>query len=147
MLVKQLLPAIREQLVTISDDAALIHVAKLLQGRKTSLVVVCNSDGVMAGVITKTDIIRQISHCQGNICNTDTSSVMTRDVTFCNSDTLLREAWSIMKKRGLKHIPVADEKLRPIGVLNARHVIQALLDEVENEEELLRDYVGGVGYQ
>ena len=51
-----------------------------------------------------------------------------------------------MKARGLKNVPVTDEDSRPVGVLNARDVLQALLRVVKNEESLLRDYVMNVGY-
>ena len=147
MLVEQLLPATHKQLVTIRDDAPLIEAAKLLHGREASLVVVCSSDGVMVGVITKTDVVGQISHCQGSSCGTAASAVMTRDAVFCHPHSMLKDVWERMKERGLKHIPVTDKELRPIGVLNARQAVQALLDEVGNEEELLRDYVMGVGYR
>lgn len=50
------------------------------------------------------------------------------------------------ERDNLKHIPIADQELRPIGAINARQAVQALLDEVGNEE-LLRDYVLGVGYR
>jgi len=53
MLVKNLLPAARERLVTIVDDAPLIQAAKLLR-TGTDLVVVCGSAGLLVGVITKT---------------------------------------------------------------------------------------------
>ena len=51
-----------------------------------------------------------------------------------------------MKERGLKNVPITDQDSRPVGVLNARDALQALLEEVENEELLLRDYVMCVGY-
>jgi hypothetical protein len=51
-----------------------------------------------------------------------------------------------MKKRGLKNIPINDQDSGPVGVLNARDALQALLEEVENEESLLRDYVMGIGF-
>jgi CBS domain-containing protein len=147
MLVEQLSPATREQLVTIGHDAPLIEAAELLHGREINLVVVCNSDGVMVGVITKTDVVRQISQCQGSSCTTEASAVMTRDVTFCHPHSMLKDVWERMKERGLKHIPIADQEQRPVGVLNARQAVQALLDEMGNEEELLRDYVMGIGYR
>lgn len=147
MFVAQLLPSCREQLVTISGTAPLIDAAKLFNSRPISLVIVCNLDGLMAGIITKTDVVRQISTCQGTSCTTRASSVMTRDVTFCHPDVLLKDAWSKMKEYGLKHIPIADRTLRPIGVLNARQAVQALITEVESEEELLKDYVEGIGYR
>ncbi|MDQ6702105.1 MAG: histidine kinase [Pseudomonadota bacterium] len=56
------------------------------------------------------------------------------------------DVWSILKERGLKNIPVADQDSRPIGVLNARDALEILLEEVEYEELLLREYVMCVGY-
>lgn len=45
------------------------------------------------------------------------------------------------------HLPVIDHTTRPIGILSARDVLHALLQEVEYQEGLLRDYVMGVGYR
>jgi CBS domain-containing protein len=47
----------------------------------------------------------------------------------------------------VRSIPVLDEAGRPLGVVHARDVARALLDEVTHEELLLRDYVLGIGYQ
>lgn len=44
-------------------------------------------------------------------------------------------------------MPVADQEQRPIGVLNARQTVQALMDAVEHEEQMLLDYVMCVGYR
>jgi CBS domain-containing protein len=71
---------------------------------------------------------------------------MTRTVVLCRPSDLLHDVWLIMKARGLKNIPVVDEDSRPIGVLNARDALEALLKDVEYEEVLLREYVMCVGY-
>jgi CBS domain-containing protein len=145
MLVEQLLPAARKKLVTIADDAPLIQAAKLLRVG-TDLVVVCGSAGFLSGVITKTDVVRQISNCQGATCITAASLVMTRDVVVCQPGDWLHEVWSKMKEHGFKNVPVTDRDSRPVGVLNARNALQVLLEEFENEETLLRDYVMGIGF-
>ena len=44
-------------------------------------------------------------------------------------------------------LPVADAEGRALGILSARAVMQALVEETEQEEELLRDYVMCVGYR
>lgn len=146
MLVERMLPAARERLVTIGNDAPLIDAAKCLRDRRVSLIVVCNDSGAMVGVITKTDVVDRISHCRGSSCTTAVSSVMTRDVVFCRSSDWLHDVWSVMKRRGLTHIPVVEQDARPLGVLSARDVVQALLEEAQDEEVLLRDYVMSVGY-
>jgi CBS domain-containing protein len=110
-------------------------------------VVVCGPEGLLAGVITKTDVVDQISHCLGASCTTKASLVMTRDVVACQPDDWLNDVWAKMKEHELKNVPVTDRDCRPVGVLNARDALQMLLKEVENEESLLRDYVMCVGYQ
>lgn len=145
MLVERLLVSARERLVTITADAPMIEAAKLLRAG-TDLVVVSGPAGVLAGVITKTDVVGQISRCQGASCITAASSVMTREVVLCRPGDWLRDVWARMKERSVKNVPVVDQASRPLGVLNVRDVLQVLLDEVQDEEGLLRDYVMGVGY-
>ena len=146
MIVEGILPAARERLVVIGSDAPLIAAATLLRDLDRDIVVVRGSEGVLAGVITKTDIVRQISRCQGAACLTGTSAVMTKAVVYCNPGDLLREVWMIMKERHLKNIPILDGDSRPVGVLNARDALEALLEEIQYEEVLLREYVMCVGY-
>ena len=50
--VKTIAALARARLVTISADTLLVDVAKLLSDAHISLVIVCNSDGVMVGVFT-----------------------------------------------------------------------------------------------
>ncbi len=146
VLVEQLLPAARERLVTIADDASLLEAARLLRAG-TDLVVVCGLGGAVVGVITKTDIVARLSECQGAACTTAASLLMSADVLLCAPRDLLQDVWSKMKARGLKNVPVAGADGRPIGVLNARDALGVLLQEVKDEESLLRDYVMGVGYR
>jgi len=144
-LVQTLLDRTRERLVIIPDSAPLIATAKLLRAG-IDIVVVCDAVGMLAGVVTKTDVVDQISQCQGASCVTPVSVVMTRSVVTCSPEDPLSNVWTIMKQRLFKNIPVTDTGSRPVGVLNARDALEVLLGEVENEETLLRDYVMGVGY-
>ena len=145
-LIHQLLPQARARLVTISDVMLLIDAARSLRSG-TDIVVVCDAVGSLAGVITKTDIVRRISQCEGASCRTAAALVMTRSVVTCIAESQLHDVWSVMNQRELKNIPVTDAQNRPIGILNARDALQELLKESEDEEALLRDYVMGIGYR
>jgi CBS domain-containing protein len=107
MYVDRLLTAAREKLVTIADDASLMEAANLLH-RGTDLVIVCDSAGLVAGVITKADVVGQMSRCQGGSCMVAASLTMTRDVISCRPGELLQKVWERMKQRKLKNIPVVD---------------------------------------
>jgi CBS domain-containing protein len=145
MYMERLLPAAREKLFTIADDTPLTEAAKFLR-EGTDLVIVCGPAGRVAGVITKTDVVGQMSRCQGASCTMAASLAMTRDVVVCRPSELLQDVWKRMRDRKLKNIPIVDEDLRPMGVLHARDILQVLLEESEDEESMLRDYVMGIGY-
>ena len=147
MFVEKMASTARDRLVTVSHDAPLIEAARLLGTSNTDLVVVCGPGGRLSGVITKTDVVRQISRCQGSSCTVAVSAIITDDVVFCRPTDQVSDIWAIMKERRLKNIPVTDEGFIPIGLLNARDALEVLLDEVEHEESLLRDYVMCVGYR
>jgi CBS domain-containing protein len=141
------MPTARRRLTTIQTDASLSDAAKLLSDTHISLVVVCAANGSMAGVITKTDVVRQVAQDHESIRTVPVSAIMTKNVIHCRPSDLLYEVWSNMKERGFVHIPIIDQHFRPSGVVNARDALQALLGEVKDEEMLLRDYVMGMGYR
>jgi len=145
--VNHVLLAAKDRLATIRTDALLMDAARLLSESRINLVVVCGTDDKLAGVITKTDVIGRMSICAGHSCRMAAADVMTRDVTYCSPDEWLQDVWTTIKRCGLKNLPVVDEASVPLGVLNARDALQALLQDVQNEEELLRDYVMGMGYR
>jgi len=145
MFVSKLLSQAHAKLVMIMGETPILQAATLLRGG-ADLVMVCDSAGALAGVITRTDIIRQMGGCGGGACTATASSVMTRNLVVCRPDELLHDVWLRMKERGLKSIPVATPDLRPQGVLNVRDVLKVLLAESENEEAMLREYFECIGY-
>jgi CBS domain-containing protein len=144
--VEKIIPVARERLVTVRDEAPLTEAAKFLDGGHINLVVVCDRGGAMVGVITRTDVVRQMSLCQGCGCTAAAATVMTKDVTYCRPSDLLQDVWTTMKERKLLHVPIVGNDFRPLGVINARDVLLLLLEGSQYEESLLRDYVMGIGY-
>lgn len=59
----------------------------------------------------------------------------------------MEDVLSVMKERGLVHIPIIDDNSRSSGVIDARNAIRALMAQANYNESLLRDYVMGVGYR
>ena len=147
MRVADLLPIAQQRMITVQGDASLVNAANLLSDTHRALLVVCENSGTMAGVITKTDVVRQVARCHGTIADVKISPVMTRAVTFCRLEDHLHDVLALMKAKGFVHIPIVDNESRPCGVVNARDALQALLREVKDEELLLRAYVMGVGYR
>lgn len=144
--IHMILPTARDRLITMSDLEPVVEAASLLNKKHTNLVIACDTNGRMTGVITKTDVVRQISVCTGCSCTTMVADIMTRQVISCHSGQKLIDVWKIMKDHALKQIPVCDEDRRPLGLLYANDALQMLWKEVEYEEIQLREYVMGIGY-
>lgn len=147
MFAEQMMPRARERLATISAAASIGEAADMMSKPHTDLLVVCGGDGVMVGVLTKTDIVRQIRQWMGAGCAARVDTIMTPAVVSCRPDEALQDIWAVMKRRGLQRIPLLDGERKPVGIIYARDALQCLLGEVESDEALLRDYVMDVGYQ
>jgi CBS domain-containing protein len=146
--VEKIVPVARDRLVTVRDDSLLSEAARFLDGRHINLVVVCDKGGAMTGIVTRTDVVRQIGLFLGKGCGctVPVAAAMIRDVIYCRPDDLLRDVWSTMKERKLLHVPIVGKDFRPLGVINARDAFLLLLEASEHEGALLREYVMGIGY-
>ncbi|MDO5759313.1 MAG: CBS domain-containing protein, partial [Rhodobacterales bacterium] len=109
--------------------------------------LVCGGAMHLAGVVTKTDVVRMIGHCEGANCVAPITSAMKCEIHTTTPNAWLHDVWEMMQKRGLKNVPVVDKDGAALGILNARDVLKNLWKEVQHEEDLLFNYVMNVGYR
>jgi len=146
ILVKHILEAAQKRLVVLSQEASLFDAARILANRDTPLVVVCDSDDIAVGVIASSHVIKVLATAGADALGFNAGAIMTKPVLSCHVDQTLQQVWAVMNSRTLPCAPILDDDERAQGVVHARDVAIALLDEVNYEEILLRDYVMGVGY-
>ena len=146
ILVRHILEAARKRLAVLSLEASLFDAARILTNRHTPLVVVCDSDGIAVGVISSDHVLNVLATAGIDACGLNAGAIMTKPLLTCHLDEYLQQVWAVMNSRILPCAPILDDDGRVQGVLHARDVAIALIDEVNYEEVLLRDYVMGVGY-
>ena len=137
----------RSRLLTVPADAHLVEVAALLSSAQISVVVVCSEAGEVLGIITETMLVKQLGLGQADFFTTRADAVMTREIRSCALTDLLSDVVAIMHKLGLIHVLLVDADNKPLGVVNVRDGLRALLLAGNHEEDLLRNYVMGIGYQ
>jgi CBS domain-containing protein len=147
ILVKHILEAARKRLAVLSREASLFDAARILANRDTPLVVVCASDGTAVGVISSSHLVNLLATAGADACGFNAGAIMTKPLLSCHVDEALEQVWAVMHSQTLQCAPLLDDDGRAQGVVHARDVAIALLDEVNYEELLLRNYVMGVGYQ
>jgi CBS domain-containing protein len=145
--VKHILEAARKRLAILDREAQLADAAAILANPNTPLIVVCDSEGVAVGVVSKSNIIRAFTGGKADVAGMNLGDVMTSPVLSCDVEQALKHVWDTLNASSLRSIPVIDDSGRPQGIVHARDLARALLDEVDEEELLLRDYVLGIGYQ
>lgn len=137
----------RSRLFTVSADTRLVEVAAQLSSAQIGVVVVCDAQGAAMGTITETILVRRLGLGQADFFTTRAGDVMTQDFTTCEPQELLSDVLAMMHARGLVHVLLIGTNRQPLGVLNARDGLRALLAAGNHEETLLRNYVMGIGYQ
>ena len=133
--------------MVLSEQALVPVAAQILVNPNTPLVVVCDQEGIAVGVISRTDIIKLLARARLARFTARAGAIMTRAIISCRVEQPLQQLWTILNPRSLRCAPILDDEGRPLGIVHARDVARALIDEETHEEELLRDYVMGIGYQ
>jgi CBS domain-containing protein len=146
-LVKHILGDAQKRLAVLSREALVCEAAEILANPDTPLVVVCDGQGIAVGVVAKIDIMRILAGARVAGVEMNAGAIMTSSILSCHVDETLQRVWETMNARSLRCVPILDDSGRPVGVVHARDLAHALLDEVNEEEVLLRDYVLGIGYQ
>ena len=62
------------------------------------------------------------------------ADLMTRSLVTVGHDATVAEAWSIMRTRQVRHLPVLDTDRRLIGILTDHDLRQVVLDRCVQEE-------------
>lgn len=146
MFVSDIPQAARTKLSLIKASDEVIMAARLLTSGP-DILLVRDGDGILCGVVTRTDIVRRMSICQGAACRGLVSSIMSRDVMRCREEDSLHDLSLRMKAGHIKNIPLVDDIDRPIGLLTARAILRTLLGEAEEAEAQMVGYVSGIGYR
>ncbi|MER9947794.1 CBS domain-containing protein [Mesorhizobium sp. M0047] len=145
MRIDSLHPITSARLSVIGVDATLRSAAFSLSDPAIGLVVVCNGSGEAAGVLSKSDLVRHLA--SSGLAEVPVATLMNRSIVSCGPGDDLHSIWQTMAARGLQNVPVLGADQKPIGVLDIRDAMKALFDQEELQEQLLANYIGGIGYQ
>jgi CBS domain-containing protein len=141
MLVKHILRDKGRDVVSISPGATLAEAAHMLAGKRIGALVVRNSGGDIAGILSERDIVRALAQDSVKALAHTVSVHMTSEVeTCCETDTV-EELMETMTHRRLRHLPVV-EAGRLAGIVSIGDVVKTRIAETVREAESLREYIG-----
>ena len=115
------------QYVNAADKV--ITVAKHMYQTEIGSVLVKKAGGTK-GILTERDIVRHCIVGKKNIFNATVEEVMTNAIIAISNKKTVLEACNLMKEKGIKKLPVVNDKQDVVGILT-------MTDVVHNVDKLL----------
>lgn len=128
----------------VDETSSVQAAAAALANPGLGLVVVRSAGEQACGVVSKSDLVRHMA--RGGDVTWPVTAVMTRAVVTATPTDDLHEAWHQMVRRRLQNLPVIGPNREPIGTLDIRDALAAILKHEETQEQALINYIAGYGY-
>jgi CBS domain-containing protein len=133
------------RLTVIDINATVRTAASAFSTPHIGLLVVCDANGNVAGVVSKSDLVRHLANI--GVAEMSVVTIMSRNVVSCRPEDDLCATSQRMSAQSLQNIPVLSADSKLLGVLDIRDAQEILLQQERYQEQLLINYVAGVGYQ
>ncbi|HEY7617003.1 MAG TPA: CBS domain-containing protein, partial [Terriglobales bacterium] len=113
--------------------------------RHVGAVAVVDSERRIAGIFTERDVLLKLALSGRDLETTPVREMMTTPVELATAETTPGEALATMVERHFRHLPVADNDGRVIGMLSIRDLLQWRIDDLSQELDSLEQYVSNDG--
>ena len=142
MKVKEILHRKGDAVATVDPSETVgTAVARLAEHGVGALVA--SADGThIDGIVSERDVVRAIDTGGAGILDDTVSTVMTAEVHTCGPDDNIDELMRVMTDQRIRHLPVV-EAGRLTGIISIGDVVKRRMDELENENRNLTDYISG----
>lgn len=113
-----------ENVVTAKEDNTVKEAIEMLYKKHIGSIVITDDEGKCKGIFTERDAIRVVA--QKVVLDKPLREVMTKNVITIREDATFEEARRRVISRGIRHLPVVNQKGKLVGLL----AIREFLDEV-----------------
>ena len=132
------------ELITVDENDQLLEAIKKLAKYSIGAIPVINSSKILTGIISERDIVKELAKKEDLDYSTlFVHQLMTKKVICCESDVLSDKLMELMTKNKVRHIPIVDNSNHPIGIVSIGDVVNRLIEKIEYENKLLKDFVSG----
>ena len=131
------------ELITVNENDKLLDAINKLVKYNIGAIPVINYNKKLVGIISERDIVKALS----NYKNKDYSillvnQLMTKTVISCEKEVLSDKLMELMTINKIRHIPIVENNA-PIGIVSIGDVVNRLIEKVQYENKMLKDFVSG----
>ena len=131
------------ELITVNENDKFLDAINKLVKYNIGAIPVINNNKKLVGIISERDIVKALS----NYKNKDYSillvnQLMTKTVISCEKEVLSDKLMELMTINKIRHIPIVENNA-PIGIVSIGDVVNRLIEKVQYENKMLKDFVSG----
>jgi CBS domain-containing protein len=139
MTVNEILEVKGADVITVDVHTTVAELGKLLTRKNIGAALVL--DGVkLQGVVGERDIVQAVASRGVEVLEWPVTELMRTPVITCAPDDPVTGLMATMTQRRVRHVPVLHEG-RIVGVVSIGDVVKHRLKEIEDEAQVLRDYI------
>jgi CBS domain-containing protein len=140
MIIKSILAAKGDNIISIEPNASLESAVKMLAQHRIGALLVLGPDRRVVGILSERDVVRVLAGRGAGVLAQPLSHVMTRRVVTCSPSDSVGVLMERMTTGKFRHLPVIEHE-QVIGVISIGDVVKHRLQEIEQESAALRDYI------
>jgi CBS domain-containing protein len=118
--------------------------AKLMTANHISAILVSDDDKLL-GIVTERDLTTKVIAGGLDPETTSLMQVMTPNPDIISPDDTPIRALELMRMRGYRHLPVADDN-KVFGIVSIRDLYTAMKDQLEEDIRQREAFIFGTGY-
>ena len=145
MFIEYILKNKGSDVVAVDPDMTAEDVAKVFSDQKIGYAIVRDEDGGIIGTVTERDLVQSLAKNGEKSVSALVKDFMTTNIVICNPADTLPKVMGLMTVRRSRHVLVMDNG-NVIGLVSIGDVVKFRLEESMLDEESLREYVSGMGY-
>ena len=140
MLVESILQSKGATVHTVTAGAKVSDAVAALNKYNIGAVIVVDSDGEVAGIISERDIVRLLGRDAAGALKRPVSECMTANVVTCGRSTTVASLMEQMTRYRIRHIPIVEDGAL-LGIVSIGDVVKRKIEETEQEALALREYI------
>lgn len=123
-----------QKLITVTEEATILEVARMMMKRKIGAVLITNSDGKVVGIFTERDLLKRVVAAELDTRTTLVSQVMTKKLVTAHADDSPTYCLRKMKERKFRHMLIVEHR-QVVGIVSQRDLIEV---DLTSKKQALR---------
>lgn len=79
------------------------------------------------GIVTERDVARMVGFSAEFFADMAVSEIMSKPLITINSDVLIKDAVALMEQKGIRRLPIVDNKGQMVGIITAKDIFKVFM--------------------